>query len=53
MAREIDALKRDAKENEKARRELEDRLRIVSDSKKLEEENALKEKELVVLRSVR
>lgn len=53
MAREIEILKRDLRESENVRKELDDRLRLATDKQLQDEEQALKDKELVVLRSVR
>lgn len=52
MAREIESMKRELREGENLRKELEDRLRLATDRQRQDEEQALKEKELVVLRSV-
>lgn len=53
LAREIEGFKRELKESEQARKELDEKLRLATDKRKMEEEQILKEKELVVLRSVR
>jgi hypothetical protein len=53
LAREIELLKREIKDNENIRKELEEKMRLMGDKRKPDDEYALKEKELVVLRSVR
>lgn len=53
MAREIEGYKRELREFEIVRKELEEKLKIATDSRRQNEEQILKDKELVVLRSVR